>query len=70
MAKDLKELTTVDGLVEAEIIKSKLTSFAIPAYLKYETAGRIFGITMDGLGKVKVMVPADRLDDARRILDS
>ncbi len=43
--------------MEADIIKSKLESFQIPVLLQYEAAGRIFGITMDGLGKVKVMVP-------------
>jgi len=65
---DLKELIAVEGSMEAEIIKSKLESFRIPVLLQYEAAGRIFGITMDGLGKVKIMVPLSFLEEARKIL--
>jgi hypothetical protein len=36
--------------------------------LQYEAAGRIFGITMDGLGKVKIMVPKSFLEEARKLL--
>ena len=65
---DLKELTVVEGSMEAEIIKSKLESYDIPVLLQYEAAGRIFGITMDGLGKVKILVPEDLLEEARALL--
>lgn len=65
---DLKELVAVEGSLEAEIIKSKLESFRIPVLLQYEAAGRIFGITMDGLGKVKVMVPLALFEEAKKIL--
>ncbi len=65
---DLAELMAVEGGLEAEIIKSKLESFAIPVLLRYEAAGRIFGITMNGLGKVKVMVPRDLLEEAKKVL--
>jgi len=65
---DLKELTAVEGSMEADIIKSKLESFAIPVLLQYEAAGRIFGITMNGLGKVKIMVPESFLEEAKKIL--
>jgi len=58
----------VEGSMEADIIKSKLESYQIPVLLQYEAAGRIFGITMDGLGKVKVMVPGSFLEEARKIL--
>jgi hypothetical protein len=65
---DLAELMAVEGGMEADIIKSKLESFAIPVLLRYEAAGRIFGITMNGLGKVKVMVPRDLLEEAKKVL--
>lgn len=65
---DLEELMAVEGSMEAEIIKSKLESFQIPVLLKFESAGRIFGITMNGLGKVKIMVPKSFLQEARKIL--
>lgn len=65
---DLEELLAVEGSMEADIIKSKLESYQIPVLLQYEAAGRIFGITMDGLGKVKIMVPKSFLAEARKIL--
>jgi hypothetical protein len=65
---DLKELLAVEGSLEAEIIKSKLESFQIPVLLQYEAAGRIFGITMDGLGKVTVMVPLPLFEEAKKVL--
>ena len=65
---ELKELVAVEGSIEAEIIKSKLENFSIPVLLKFESAGHIFGITMNGLGKVKIMVPKSFLQEARKIL--
>jgi hypothetical protein len=65
---DLEELMAVEGSMEADIIKSKLESYQIPVLLQYEAAGRIFGITMDGLGKVKIMVPKSFLEEARKLL--
>ncbi len=65
---ELAELMAVEGGLEADIVRSKLESFEIPVLLRYEAAGRIFGITMNGLGKVKIMVPRDLLDEARKVL--
>jgi len=65
---DLRELMAVEGSMEAEIVKSKLESFQIPVLLRFESAGHIFGITMNGLGKVKIMVPESFLSEARKIL--
>ena len=66
----MKELIEVDGMMEAEIIKTKLESEGIPAILKFESAGRLFGITMDGLGKVKIFVPAELHSRALKVVDS
>ena len=68
METDLEELLTVEGTMEAEIVRSKLENFQIPVHLKFESAGHIFGITMNGLGKVKIMVPKSFLQVARKIL--
>ncbi|MCP5107769.1 MAG: DUF2007 domain-containing protein [bacterium] len=68
--QNLKKLIAVEGMMEAEIVKSKLESFEIPCMLKFESAGRLLGITMDGLGEVKVMVPTDQYEKAMEILES
>lgn len=57
------------GLLQAEVAKSKLEAFGIPAILQYESVGPIYGLTVDGLGQVKVMVPADLAHEARRLLN-
>jgi hypothetical protein len=69
MEKNLRELVVLEGMMEAEIIKSKLESFEIPCILKFETAGRLLGITMDGLGEVRIMVAPEDFDKAREVLN-
>ncbi len=66
------ELTCVfigQGLLQAEVAKSKLEAFGIPALLQYESVGPVYGLTVDGLGQVKVMVPAELAEEARMLLD-
>jgi len=65
----LEELIMVEGMTEALVIKTKLESFSIPCMLKFESAGRLFGITMNGLGKVRIMVNKDDLERARELLN-
>ena len=54
---------------EAQIIKGRLESEGIPVLLSYESAGLVYGITIDGLGEVKVMVPRRLAEEAREILE-
>ena len=68
MSDELKELIVVEGMVETEVIKSKLNSFGIPCHVQAETAGRLFGITIDGLGKAKIMVNEEDYEKALSII--
>ena len=52
------------GMLPAQVIKAKLESAGIPVFLKYESLGQIFGLTVDGLGLVEVQVPDEWADDA------
>ena len=64
-------LTTVrlaHGLLRAEVFKSKLESAGIPVLLEYESVGPTLGITVDGLGEVRVMVPDDLAAEAKALL--
>jgi len=67
-AEEWITLTIPKNPVEAEIIKGKLGAEGIPVFLKKEAIGRIYGITTDGLGEVKVLVPKDLVEKAREIL--
>ena len=54
--------------LEAQIIKGRLESEGIPVLLRYESAGLVYGLTIDGLGQVKVMVPQRLAEEAKEIL--
>ncbi len=56
------------GELEANIIKSHLESEGIPVILKHESAGPVFGLTVDGLGQVKIMVPQELAEEAKLII--
>ena len=54
--------------LEAEIIKSHLESEGIPSFLSYESAGLVYGITVDGIGEARVLVPDNLAQEAREVL--
>jgi hypothetical protein len=56
--------------MEAQIIKGHLESEGIPVLLSYESAGLVYGLTVDGLGEVKIMVPERLAEEAKKILES
>jgi hypothetical protein len=57
------------GLLQAEVVKGRLESAGIPVMLDYESLGRVMGITVDGLGEVRILVPTERAEDARQLLE-
>ncbi len=65
---ELVLIRIVPGQMEAQIIKGRLESEGIPVVLKYEAVGAIFGLTINGLGEVRVMVPAQAAEAARSAL--
>ena len=65
---NLVRVRTCQGLDLAQIYKSKLEAAEIPVLLRYESAGLVFGITVDGLGAVDIMVPEDYADEAKEVL--
>ena len=65
---DLVVICTVQGELTASVIKSRLESEGIPVLLEYESAGRVFAMTVDGLGKVRILVPQEFADEAKQII--
>jgi hypothetical protein len=66
---DLVVIKIVYGEASANIVKAHLESEGIPVILKYESAGIIYGITVDGLGEVRIMVPQEFAEDAKKIIE-
>jgi len=61
-------ICSVSGMTTAKIITGRLESEDIPTRLRYEAAGPIYAITVDGLGEVRILVPAPEQERARAIL--
>jgi hypothetical protein len=57
-----------NGITDAEILKNMLESFGIPARVSYESAGRIYGLIVDGMGVAALLVPENRAREAQDIL--
>ncbi|MCL5950884.1 MAG: DUF2007 domain-containing protein [Chloroflexi bacterium] len=60
---------TTLGREAAAVIKGRLESEGIPAMLRYESIGPVYGIAMDGLGQVEILVPRKFEEKARAILE-
>ena len=55
-------------MAEANLIAGRLASEGIQTQLRYEAAGTIYAITVDGLGEVRILVPVPEWERAREIL--
>ncbi len=62
-------ISTVQGELTANVMKSHLESEGIPVVLEYESAGRIYGLAVNGLGAVKILVPKELAEEAKRIIE-
>jgi hypothetical protein len=67
--QEFVEISRVQGDLQASVIKSHLESEGIPVLLRYESAGRVFGLTVNGLGEVRVLVPQGLAEEAKRIIE-
>jgi hypothetical protein len=57
------------GGIEAESVKILLESFGLDAYINQESAGKTYGLTVGSLGEVEVLVPADQIEEALKIIN-
>ena len=65
---ELVQVWRCQGWDLAQIYKSKLEAADIPVLLKYESAGLVYGVTVDGLGEVRLFVPAEYAAEAEALL--
>ncbi|MFC1984089.1 putative signal transducing protein [Chloroflexota bacterium] len=67
-------ITKVQGDTIANVLKTHLESEGIPVLLQYESLGQDYGITVEsiaveGLGEVRILVPQERAEEARIIIE-
>jgi len=64
-------LTEVQGRLEADLLKSYLEAQGVEVELFQEAVGHhVYPVMVNGLGKVQLFVPKDRIDIARQLLYS
>jgi hypothetical protein len=68
MEKKFVEITRVPGLLNADMLKIFLESKGIQVMIAQESAGKTFGLTVDGLGHARVYVPDDQVQKTEEIL--
>lgn len=62
----LEKVHTASGQLQAHIIKGRLETEGIPVLLQHES--EIFGLTVNGMGAVRIMVPEHLAEKAKEIL--
>ena len=68
--QDLVQVYRASGELEAQVVKGLLESAGIPCLLQGHAALSIHSFVMDGMGEIKVMVTADRAEEARRMIEA
>ena len=61
-------VSIVQGQVAEEQVRAFLEANGIPTQVRGETLRTTHGISIDGLGRVEILVPGDRADEARELL--
>lgn len=62
-------LDELPGTIEVEILRGLLEAQEIPVVLSQEGAGRAIGLTIGPLGETQVLVPKNKLEEAKKVLD-
>ena len=61
-------VSTVQGQFVERQVRAFLEANGIPTRVRGETLRTTHGISVDGLGRVEILVPDDRADEARDLL--
>ena len=62
------EILRVQGRINAEPIVAALRANGIPARLVGEALGSVYGLTLDGLGEVAILVAEEHAQRARELV--
>jgi len=64
----LVAVSTVQGQFAEEQVRAFLEANGVPTEVRGETLRTTYGISVDGIGRVEILVPVDRADEARDLL--
>jgi len=69
MTTDWIVVHIAQGEFEEDQVRAFLEAHDIPTEVRGEALRKTHGLVLDGLGQVEVLVPPDRADDARDLLE-
>lgn len=64
------EVYKAKGELEAQVIKGLLESQGIPCLLQSHVSSSVHPFSINGLGEVKVMVPENIAEEAKRLIEA
>ena len=53
---------------EAELVRGILESYGIPCRIRSKISHQVYPFTMDGLGEIRLEIPSEAEEEARRII--
>ena len=69
MTKRFVEVDIVMGRHIADLVRSLLEANGIPTELSQESVGAVTGFSVGSMSEVRILVPSDRAEDARKLLE-
>ncbi len=57
-----------NGQLEADMYRLSLEAAGIPVISSRESAGAVYGLTVGPLGIVQLLVPVDRVEEAKKLI--
>lgn len=68
MTEDYVVVSTVQGQFTEQQVRAFLEAHGIATHVRGETLRTTYGISVDGIGAVEIIVTRDRADEARELL--
>jgi hypothetical protein len=65
-----KSVTTVQGELQAEVVRGLLEAQGVPVHLSQEGVARAYGLGVGPLSEVEIMVPENYLAAAQEVIQS
>jgi rRNA maturation protein Nop10 len=64
----LVTVRTAQGELVAELLRGQLEQEGIPVRIQRESAGIVYGVTVDGMGAQRLQVPESLAEEAKEVL--
>ena len=64
-----KSIVTVQGELQAEVVRGLLEAQGIPVHLSQEGVARAYGLGVGPLSEVDILVPENYVQEAERVIE-